>query len=340
MTEFCLPKSKVDDFLGSVITNRSLFAPTEKDSIVSYQLVTNPADVLWDFPNSTAPPKGNLFCQTETLFRFSGDEISPGIEQELQEKESVIFGIRPCDGRAFSILDHIFKWDYQDPYYLERRARTILVGLSCYEPASNCFCTSMKGGPSSKGGLDMLLTDIGDRYYIEVLTDKGKKLVDENRELFAPTLDSDTKEKNTLSREAEDKLKRKVLSCDELQKKMGEVAEHKFWEETSLKCLGCGICTYLCPTCHCFDMQDEVTAGEGRRVRMWDSCMFKEFTLHASGENPRQNRVERLKNRLYHKYKYYPDKFNVTACVGCGRCISKCPVNLDLIDILTEIGRI
>ncbi|MBT9137960.1 (4Fe-4S)-binding protein [candidate division NPL-UPA2 bacterium Unc8] len=340
MTAFSLPRNEADDFLVALIEKQSLFAPVEKDSIISYQLVANPGDALWNFSNSTVPPKGILFPQTETLFKFTGSEVSGGIELPPQEKETVIFGIRPCDGRAFKIVDHIFGWDYQDPYYLERRARTVLVGLSCYEPASNCFCTSLNGGPSSKEGLDMLLTDLGDRYYLEVLTDKGGKLLNKNRKLFALALDSDTKEKNSLSKKVESKLKRKVMSCDELQKKMGDLKEHKFWEETSLRCLGCGICTYLCPTCHCFDMQDEVTDGKGRRVRMWDSCMFREYTLHASGENPRPTRVERFKNRLYHKYKYYPDSFKITACVGCGRCTRYCPANLDLIDILTEIGKI
>jgi ferredoxin len=340
MTEFILPKSKADDFIGRLIAKWSFFAPVKKDSIVSYQLVTDQKDVLWNFSNSTTSPKGILFPQTETLFKFSNDKISSGGEPKPQEKEAVIFGIRPCDGQAFSILDHLFKWDYQDPYYLEQRERTVLVGFSCHEPASNCFCTSLSGGPSSKEGLDMLLTDLGDRYYLEVLTDKGKKLLDENRELFALATDSDTKEKNSLSKEIESKFKRKVLNCDELQEKMGEVAEHELWKETSSRCLGCGICTYLCPTCHCFDMQDEVTDGKGRRVRIWDSCMFKEYALHASGENPMPTRVEKFKNRLYHKFKYYPDNFKVTACVGCGRCINKCPANLDLIDILTNIGKI
>lgn len=335
MTDFILPKKKANDFLWALIRQQPLLAPVEKDSIVSYRLVTDPKDVLWDFSNSTVPPKGALFPQTETLFKFWADKCK--IEPESEQKEIVIFGIRPCDGKAFSILDHIFGGDYKDPYYLERRARTVVVGLSCNEPASNCFCTSLGGGPSSKEGLDALLTDLGDRYYLEVLSEKGKKLFDKVAGISLPATKTDTKEKNALLRETEGKFKRKVANTSELQEKMGEVFYNKFWDETSLRCLGCGICTYLCPTCHCFDMQDEVTGKEGRRVRTWDSCMFKEYTLHASGENPRPARVERFKNRLYHKYKYYPENFKVIACVGCGRCISKCPANLDLIDILPQI---
>jgi ferredoxin len=338
MTDFILPKNKMDDFLRMLASEQPLIAPVKKDSIVSYQLVTDPKDVLLDFSNSIVPPKGVFFPQTETLFNFWADKGE--IEPESKQKEMVAFGIRPCDGRAISILDHIFGGDYKDPYYLERRARTVIVGLSCSEPGSNCFCTSLGGGPSSKEGLDILLTDLGDRYYLEVLSEKGEKLFCKAAGLTSPATNTDTQEKNALLHEVEGKFKRKVANVSKVQEKMVELYGGKFWDETSLRCLGCGICTYLCPTCHCFDIQDEVTGRKGRRVRMWDSCMFKEYTLHASGENPRPRRVERFKNRLYHKYKYYPENFKIIACVGCGRCISKCPANLDLIDILSGVGKL
>ena len=338
MTEFILPREKANDFLGTLIAKRSLLVPVEKDSIVSYQKALNPKDVLWNFSNSIVPPKGVLFPQTETMFKFRADK--EGFEVDSQEKEMVIFGIRPCDGKAFSILDHIFGGDYNDPYYLGRRACTVMVGLSCIEPGNDCFCIFLGGSPSSKEGLDVLLTDIGNRYYIEVLSEKGKKLLDKTAEFTSPATETDTEEKNALLGSVEGKFKRKVADAIELQKKMGEIFDDKLWDEISLKCLGCGICTYLCPTCHCFDMQDEMTGKEGRRVRIWDSCMFEEYTLHASGENPRPVRVGRFKNRIYHKYKYYPENFKVIACVGCGRCINKCPASLDLIDVLTKIGKI
>ncbi len=335
MSEFVLPKKKADEFLGALIQKQSLFAPLKKDSIVSYQEVLDPKDVLWNFSKSVVPPKGVLFPQTEIMFRFGTGK--KGLEAESHEKEILIFGIRPCDGKAFLILDYIFRGDYSDPYYLERRAHTVMMGLSCSEPDRNCFCTSLGGGPLSKEGLDALFTDIGDRYYIELFSERGKRILDELGELTSPATETDAEERKALLSKTEDKFKRKVADAVELQKKMDELFDDKFWSEISLRCLGCGICAYLCPTCHCFDIQDEITNKEGRRVRVWDSCMFKEYTLHASGENPRPTRVERFKNRIYHKYKYYVDNFKVIACVGCGRCIERCPANLDLIEILGHL---
>ena len=111
------------------------------------------------------------------------------------------------------------------------------------------------------------------------------------------------------------------------------------WERFSDRCLSCGICTFLCPTCHCFDIQDEMEGFDGRRARMWDTCMFSEYTLHTSGHNPRPTRKERTRNRISHKYSYFPEKFDVIACVGCGRCINYCPVNIDLLDILEDVKK-
>jgi heterodisulfide reductase subunit C len=126
------------------------------------------------------------------------------------------------------------------------------------------------------------------------------------------------------------------MKTEGISEKLDKIFEDKLWRDISLKCLSCGICTYLCPTCHCFDMQDETTLKNGARVRVWDTCMNPEYTIHASGHNPRPTRMNRTRNRVYHKFSYIPKNHKVIACVGCGRCINECPVNIDIIDVIEQ----
>ena len=128
------------------------------------------------------------------------------------------------------------------------------------------------------------------------------------------------------------------MDLDGIVLKLDKMFDHELWHNTAMKCIGCGICTYLCPTCHCFDMQDESTLDEGARIRVWDSCMYPEYTHHASGHNPRPARMNRVRNRVYHKFSYFPKNSNVTACTGCGRCIGYCPANIDIIDVIAKVG--
>ena len=130
------------------------------------------------------------------------------------------------------------------------------------------------------------------------------------------------------------------MNIDGLVNKLDKIFDDPFWKTIAMKCLRCGICAYLCPTCHCFDIQDETTLSNGARLRVWDSCMYPEYTLHASGHNPRPARENRMRNRVYHKYNYYPKNLDVIACVGCGRCIDGCPVNIDIIDVVNRAGEV
>ena len=330
-----LSKDKVGEALKELSKFR-LVAPARSDDVVIFKEISDPAEAYLDYGNSTVPPKKMVFPQTETLFRFMvGD---PELKEKNVEEEgtTVIFGIRPCDARAMSIVDKLFAWDYDDPYYQKRRALTTLVGMACTEPPSvNCFCTSVGGSPFSKEGLDILLTDMGDYYAVQALTEKGENL---QKTLSSQLEDGgDEKKVEEMARAAEGKIKRSIKT-DGIPEKIPTLWDSDVWKKVSASCLGCGTCTFLCPTCHCFDIQDEVEElGEGRRARMWDSCMFSEYTLHASGHNPRPSRKERTRNRISHKYSTFPEKFKVIACVGCGRCVNMCPVNIDILEILGKV---
>ncbi|RJP28383.1 MAG: (4Fe-4S)-binding protein [Actinobacteria bacterium] len=331
-----LSKDKVAEALGELCKFR-LIAPAKSDDVVVFKRIDDPAEAYLEYGNSTIPPKKFAFPQTETLFRFI--KGSPELTEANVEEEgtTVIFGLRPCDARAMAIVDKLFAWDYDDPYYLKRRELTTLVGMACIEPPSvNCFCTSLGGSPFGTEGLDILLTDMGDYYLVQAFTDKGKKLEKTLSSQLEDGSAGDEKKAKEMALASEGKIRRSI-DTDGVPEKLPDLWDNELWQKVSAACLGCGICTFLCPTCHCFDIQDEVEEGEGRRCRMWDSCMFSEYTVHASGHNPRPTRKERTRNRVNHKYSYYPGRFDVIACVGCGRCINLCPVNIDILDILEQV---
>lgn len=333
MSAMLLNKEKWPDFVEK-LAGKAIWAPQGEEAEMRFAPVTEGEAPTLEYGNTRVPPKQTVFPQTETMFRFQlgGEELeTPKLEEEI-----VLLGVRPCDARSMAIVDNLFSWDENDPYYFKHRELLTLVGLACTEPGLNCFCTSVGGGPSSKEGLDLLMTDLGDQYLLEAITEKGEALLKAAGEVLEDAGDEQFKEKERLTEEAAAKIKRKV-NPEGIPEGLPGLWEDPLWQRVSASCLGCGTCTYLCPTCHCFDIQDEVEGFSARRCRTWDSCMFGEYTMHTSGHNPRPSRRERTRNRINHKYSYYVDKFDVIACVGCGRCINLCPVNIDIVDILRQV---
>lgn len=336
MDVFVLQKDSIKDFLSSLSTDYLLWAPIEKDGDTLFQSLLDCRNNSPDLAHQAKIIKHTIFPQTEPLYSYDqNDQIQAPDAQDI--KQSILFGVRPCDARSFSLLDPVFKGDVPDPYYLTRRNKALLIGMACTKPFANCFCTSVGGNPCGQEGLDLLCTDLGDRYLVAVLSEKGKELIDKTSSLFIAAPAEDIKQGEELAQNAERSMKRRI-DLEGVTDTLGRIFENPVWKKMALKCIGCGICTYTCPTCYCFDMQDEPMAKKrGRRVRVWDSCMYKEYTLHASGHNPRPTRVERLKNRIYHKFKFNVDTFGTFGCVGCGRCITLCPVNEDIIENLLAV---
>jgi len=335
MEDLILPKNKLSDYINKIKSDYTIFAPIKKDELTYYSQIENPSDISLDFINSKYPPKSILFNQTETLFKFKHGLKAEISFKEFKNSKNVIFGIRPCDAKSFFIVDKLFKDDYVDPYYSSKRENTVLIGLSCNLPGKNCFCTSMDGGPANAEDVDILFTDIGDKFYIEIKNIKGENLIKIGENLFNKPKDQDKNKLKQIKKKAEETISRKMNTTG-IVDELDNIFDNRFWKDISMKCIGCGICTYGCPTCHCFDILDETSLREGARVRVWDTCMNPEYTIHASGHNPRPARMNRTRNRVYHKFNYYPKNYNVIACVGCGRCINECPVNIDIIDVITK----
>lgn len=301
--------------------------------------------VVWDgkdagfldwYRNTVIPPKANFLMNIEKLFGFRKEAGSFKLETPAaEEQKQLIFGIRPCDARAIAIIDMVFKDAYEDKYYLSRRENSLLIGMGCLRPYDSCFCTSLGLGPAEAKDVDIMLTDIGDYLVIEEITDKGKELVANTNDL-----EEADQEDATRTAEAKDNAATKVtrkIDTREIAARLPRAFENKeFWEKVSAKCISCGICTFLCPTCYCFDINDELLKGDGTRYRNWDSCSFPVYTKMPA-ENPREEKWRRVRQKVNHKYEFYPMLFDIIACTGCGRCIRLCPVNWDITQTLSGL---
>lgn len=278
------------------------------------------------YQNTLKPPKDLFFPQHEVLLKYQKEKGKKPIieEPDLPNENRIIFGMRPCDAKSLVILDKVFlSEEYQDPFYKARRDNTIIISLVCQEPGLGCFCSN----PFSKDGTDIMLVELGEKYLVELVTAKGEQAF---QDAVSSVINSSV---NKELEDLVDKLNQEIAST-ELTEELEIIFEDTLWEELQEKCLNCGACSFLCPTCHCFDLTDD---QQGQKIRSWDSCMFSSFTKQASGHNPRPSGTERLRQRVMHKFKYFPEKYGILACVGCGRCVEKCPVNLDLRQVLLRI---
>jgi ferredoxin len=340
--EKILPKKSFPEWVKK-LQSYKIYAPAKDEDIWNYQTVQKPEDVDLDFLNTALSIKKIVFPQREIFLEFNeSDEGGPEISQMLPDVEpTVVLGVRPCDAKALILTDKVFGGDYKDLYYWKRRNQTVLVGLACNTPPSpNCFCLSVDGSPHSKEGLDILMTDLGDKYYVETLGKKGEKLLRQATGVFKQPKASDKKDLEKTHAEAEKKIKRSIKNLKKIPPKLKGMFDSPFWDEESMSCIRCGICTYLCPICHCFDINDEIDSSaplKGKRVRTWDTCQFPDFTMHSSGHNPRPDRASRLRQRILHKFQYFVEQHKNYQCTGCGRCISMCPVGIDILEVLDKV---
>jgi ferredoxin len=315
-----------------------VYAPVRQQGMTNFQEISAAEQVDLGLANTTMSPKSIMLPQSETMFEFNSDKTSDqaGILREIETDHfpRLIFGIRPCDAKAFQLLDLNFDTvAYKDPWWVRRRKTTTLVGLGCNTPCSTCFCTSVGSGPFATEGLDLLLIDVHDYFLIQVITEKGAELL--NTGAIETEATGAMKETALASEKSSLQSIKSVVPTESLGRHDAKALFNAdFWEEAQFACINCGVCTFVCPTCWCFDIQDEVHKGDGLRLRNWDSCMFPLFTLHGSGHNPRAQKLQRLRQRFMHKLKYFVDKYDQgVACVGCGRCVQQCPVNIDIREI-------
>lgn len=273
-------------------------------------------------------PKKFYLPQLESL----GEEQGPG---EMPKDKHAIWGVRPCDLEGLSVLVDVFlEEDNIDPYFASRFANTLFIAFSCPKAEKGCFCESLGFNPLQTTKAPLIVYQRDQDYLIEVLNE-------EYEHYLVGCQASSVNELEKYLQEAQQKRQKQKFDI-QLTTPLPflELFEEPLWENLAQTCLGCGVCTYYCPTCYCFGFIWENEAGQITKWRTWDGCMYKNFVMHSSGHNPRDTQGKRLRQRIMHKFSYHPQRFKQLACVGCGRCTDNCPVKIDIKEIIAQLDNL
>jgi len=331
-----IDKKDILEWLNDLKRDFEVIAPVDLHGEVLFMPLLDNTEITLDYTNTLEPPKEFFLPKTEEIFSFrqKGDDIE--ITSKIDDKKRIIFGMRPCDVNALTIFDNVFGGKYIDPYYFSRRKNTTIVAMTCTKPGINCFCDSMGTGPSLSKNFDLLFTELDDIYLVEVGTNKGEEILKLRRDLFEEADKTRLYEKERKINKAKKMIKRRIDPFD-ISKRLKCVGDD-VWKELAERCMDCGGCYYVCPTCHCFDIRDVFADNIGKRRRYWDSCIFSGFTRMAVGVNPRDTKESRIKQRYNCKFDYLFERYRLFGCVGCGRCTDVCLGYIDMIEYLTRLN--
>lgn len=318
-------KDALQAWLKNLLASHTVIAPKQESGMVLYKPVSSPEEIAWDFERTDLSAKEHFLPMSEALFTLKRGPEGPSLHTPELEKPQVLFAARPCDAQALAVLDALLLQEPADPYYAGRRARTTIVALACSKLHNGCFCTSVGGGPDNRRNSDAMLWEVDGGYAVEALSDKGKALL--------AGLELQQVDKELPKAEVGETIE--IVPSEEWPAAFGDV----YWARLSDRCLGCRVCAYDCPTCYCFDVRDvNVDNNTVERLRCWDSCQSSGCYRLAGGHNPRAGKGERLRQRFYHKFMYYPERHGLYLCVGCGRCVVQCPVNIDIREVLADMA--
>ena len=337
---FALPVEKIDSFFEAVNANEKLYLPVDNTSGKANFQKWEKGVKLSSQLKTIRSAKDFFFPKAENLvnYKMKGKEVT--VEDPRKDVEDfVLFGVRACDAVGFNVIDNVYlNMKPVDSYYKNRREHGTVVTLACNEPSQTCLCSTYNiDAANPAGDVSCWLAD--GKYYFQANTDKGTKLLDSVKSLFE---DGDEKAVEACKKDIKDKIEKLPFAHLDLSKFQGKdmmkIFNSKIWDQISESCLGCGTCTYVCPTCMCFDVRDFDTGDGIKQVRCWDSCMYSDFTQMAAA-NPRLTQKERSRQRFMHKLMYYPMAHEgLFQCVGCGRCLDSCPINMNIVKVIKAVN--
>ncbi|HIX91747.1 MAG TPA: 4Fe-4S dicluster domain-containing protein [Firmicutes bacterium] len=328
----------LDSLFAAIAAKNTLYIPVDTNGGAKFEKWQE-GKKLSNALHTTKSPKDFFFPQSECLMKFKTEGKNIEIIDTRSESEDfAIFGVRACDARAFKVLDNVFLKEPVDTYYQNRREHGIIISLACDRPAETCFCGTFDIDAANPDG-DIVCYKTESALYLDAKTEKGQGLL---AAVEAATEPAEASEIDAAKQQITERLNRLPLA-DLKSDAFGAGKTDTYfnapeWKELSEACLGCGTCTFVCPTCQCYDIKDFNTGHGVIRHRCWDSCMYSEFTKMSAGQ-PRLTQLERFRQRFMHKLVYYPENNDgLFSCVGCGRCVSKCPIGMNIVKVMKKLG--
>jgi sulfhydrogenase subunit beta (sulfur reductase) len=334
----CIRKDELNKWLEHLKKKARVYVPKKKENQFIFRPLQDVGEVCLKYIPTILPPKKYYFPQREKLLKFSIEPFKTA-KAFKEFEEYILFGIHTCDIAGIQCMDIVFRDTPEDPNYLNRKEKMTIIGLECLEYCDKyANCTSM-GNHVPRGGYDLMMIDIGEKFILHINSEKGEKLV----KGLAYIKEAGEAEMGALERVREAK---KNVFKEEFSVPLPKVYESfdkffgsKVWDDVGKKCVACGNCTAVCPTCYCFDVYDDLdlSLNEGIRYRIWNSCQMDDFAKVSTGEDFRKGRDARQRHRYYRKFKYPVDRFNRYFCTGCGRCTRTCMAGISLIETVNAI---
>ena len=334
-----IKKDRLPELFAAMAKTQDLFLPIRKADQTNYGLWTEEVQVDLDTLKTVKSGKDCFFPQSETLYNCKKEDGKLSIDPaKLTDEPFVVFGMRACDVQGLKVLDNVFLNDPVDSFYAARREHGTVVAIACHEPEETCFC-KVFGIDAANPAADVAAWFVEEELYWKALTEKGEALTESVKALFTEADEKAVEEEKKQIQAIIEKLPFSHLDLSRFTpERTMELFDSPLWEEMYKPCLACGTCTFVCPTCQCYDIKDFNTGSGVQRYRCWDSCMYSDFTMMAHG-NMRTSQMQRFRQRFMHKLVYYPaNNDGMFSCVGCGRCVSKCPASLNIVKVIKKLG--
>jgi sulfhydrogenase subunit beta (sulfur reductase) len=345
---YYITAGKLLDLLNSIQKDYDVFVPVKKQESRFYKRYKGDQAEDASDEQKKSPVIGEVraFEPLKLFFARARERVADGFSETLpgaSEKPLCIVGAKACDMKGFKVQDYVFKeGDFLDPFYIRARDENLIISADCTFAIDTCFCLALEVNPYPTEGFDINLSEISGGFVVEVGSQKGNAIVDGNASLFENATDKHIAERDEIRNRVKGEVKQNIRKNKiPLQSKFAGIIEKNYdsdiWKEEAKTCVECGACNTICPTCHCFLLYDQKDKKGFERLKIWDSCMIKDFALVAAGVNPRPWLWMRLRNRFEKKFDFFPKLAEVYACTGCGRCISACPAKIDIRKVLQRL---
>jgi sulfhydrogenase subunit beta (sulfur reductase) len=334
-----LRKDNFDGFISRLSKLQKLAAPVAKGhNNFAFEEVTAGYEVAVNYIPTILPPKKYLMPQRETLLEFN---VSKGLKSTpvVEYEKTTIFGVHTCDIAGIQCLNMVFSTRPRDFNYLIRKGGTTIIGLECNDYCDEYATCALANANLSHGGYDLFFTDMGEYFIVHVNTQAGEEII-EAANFFEDANDKQLKALASLREKKREIFKNEVpIDPRSIPDLFDKSFDSKVWDELGERCLACGNCTNVCPTCYCFDVKDEMNLDmkSGKRYRVWDSCQLEPFASVAGNHNFRKERADRQKHRYYRKFRYPVDEYHRFFCTGCGRCSRTCMAWIRLKETLNAL---